>query len=427
MAKRVRPYITPTVELVGRKEGEIYHYNAADNQEMLRRWNEYPQGDIVNKVPIQLDIETTTICNLECPMCFQAYDETKPTPINMTRDLYNHIIDEFSEKGGMSIKMMYRGEPLVTRDLHEWVGYASDRGIQTCFNTNGVLLTEERSRELIDAGLHQLIFSIDSHIAEEYEQIRRPNANSLGNFQRTLSHVQGLARLRDEMGSKYPIIEVSRVDLPKTKDSKPDFRDFWLKNGADFVSFVGLNDYSMGKGGNMLVSDDFCCEMPWQRMFILADGLVTQCCGDLYQKFPLAQMALPSKIEEYNEKLEELVTSEKSPGDRVELEILSAKNLEKVVIGEIQEDGSIKATKMKVKGISGNTNVVPITSSVEEAWTGKLSSHMREMNRRGCAHKINACADCGYRETTIVKSGMPSRMEPRKKHVKTGQIKYLDE
>ncbi len=422
----MKPHITPTVELVGGEEGTIYHYNAADNQEMLRKWNEYPQKDIVERVPIQLDIETTTICNLECPMCFQAYDETKPTPISMTRELYEHIIDEFSEKGGMSIKMMYRGEPLVTRDLHEWVKYASDRGVQSCFNTNGVLLTEERAKELIEAGLRQLIFSIDSHIPEEYEKIRRPNANKLGNFKKTLEHVRGLARLRNEMGSKYPLIEVSRVDLPETQESKGDFNDFWLENGADFTSFVGLNDYSMGKEGKMLVSDEFCCEMPWQRMFILADGVVTQCCGDLYQQFPLAQLALPSQMEGYSKKLEELVTPENRPGDRLELEVISTKNLEKHVMGELQENRSIKATKMKVKGITGNVNIIPITDSIEAAWTGKLSSHMREMNRKGCAHKINACADCGYRETTIKKADLKHTIESRRKSKKTGQIEYME-
>ena len=183
----------------------------------------------------------------------------------------------------------------------------------------------------------------------------------------------------------------------------------------------------MGKEGKMLVSDEFCCEMPWQRMFILADGVTTQCCGDLYQQFPLAQLALPSQIKEYSQRLEELVSPKHKPGDTLEIEVISTKNLEKHALGSLQEDGTIKATKMRVKGITGNVNIIPLTDSVEAIWTGKLSNHMREMNRRGCTHKINACADCGGRETVIRKMNLNYKIVSKKESKKKGKIKYLEE
>jgi pyruvate-formate lyase-activating enzyme len=426
MADRVKPNITPTVNQQGEITGRVYHYNAADNPEMLRRWKQYPLQDIVEEVPIQLDIETTTVCNLRCPMCWHSSPETSPVALHMPYEFYQHIIDEFADKGGTAVKLMYRGDPLVTRNIEHWIQYASERGVQPRFNTNGILLTPEKSKRLIETGLHQAIFSIDSHLPEEYERIRISAPGKKGDFQRVLANVRDLARIREEMCADYPIIEVSRVDLPETRESAGDFREFWLENGADYVSFVDPNDWTMGKMGQMLVSDQFCCEMPWQRMFVLADGVATACCGDTYQQFPLAQIMTAREISGLEEKLAGTIETQK-PEEKVEVEVIRDKKLEKYAIGEIQTDGTVKAKSMRIRGITGNTREVPITSSIEEVWRGKLLEGMREVNRRGKAHLINACADCGYRETTIRKANLPHTIEPRRKTTqRTGTTSYLN-
>ena len=428
--KRVIPYITPTIALQGGSK-EFYHYNAGDDPEMYRKWHEYPREDIVKKVPIQIDIETTTCCNLKCPFCFHSSSPTNPIVGNhdsdhMSFDFYKHVINEFSYKGGTSVKLMYRGDPLVTPNIAEFVKYASDHGLQARFNTNGQLLTQETSEDLIKAGLVQLIFSIDSHIKEEYESIRRPNANKKGNFEKIVENVKRFAEIRNRSGSKYPIIEVSRVDIPETRKNLPEFQGFWLANGADYVSTVGLNDYSMGKEGKMLVSSEFCCEMPWQRMFVLTDGRATACCGDLYQQYPYAQLATPQQINNWKQNLEEIANNH-SPGDKIEYTFLSEEKLGKTVTGKINTDSSVEITGMRIRGITGITTKVPISTSIEEVWNGKLASHMREVNRIGEAHKIRACADCGYRETTIRKINLPHTIEDRPKSSNSGKPLYEKE
>jgi hypothetical protein len=430
---KIKPIITPTVRCYNKTEEgsygktvtDSYHYNAGDNPEMLKRWTQYPEQGIVQRVPIQLDIETTSACNLQCPMCPQSSEELRPEKSYLDRALYEHIIDEFAKKDGMSVKLMFRGEPLVRRDTHEWVRYASERGVQAKLNTNGVLMDETRARELIKAGLHQAIFSIDSHIKDEYEAIRRPNERTKGNFPRILENVRGLARLREEMKSKYPLIEVSRVDLPDTREGIPDFIDFWLNNGADYVSILGLLDWTMGKEGKMLASEEFSCEMPWQRMFILADGLVTSCCGDTYQQSPLAQICTPDQIRGLEKRLQKSTVGHKH-GDSVELEWISSDKLGKTVIGTVMEEGSVKATKVRVRGITGRENTVPLVDNVEEAWTGSRQEAMRKANETGNAHTIKACADCGYRETTIRNASLPYRIEPRMQLKKTQKTKYVE-
>ena len=428
MSNRLVPYITPTVDVASSKKEGFYHYNAADDKEMYRKWVDYPQKGIVKRVPIQLDLETTASCNLQCPMCFHSEDETRPivgqkSIDHMPFELYTHILDEFGEKGGASVKLMYRGDPLVTKNIDQWVQYATDRGVQSRFNTNGQLLDKELSEKLVRAGLRQILFSIDSHIPEEYNQIRRPSAQKEGNFYKVVENVENLARIRDSTGSKYPIIEISRVNLPETRKSLPDFKDFWLEHGADHVTLVGLNDYSMGKSGKLLVSDEFCCEMPWQRMFVLSDGRVTACCGDLYQQYPYAQIATPAQIEDYKKALNSSVATRK--GDNVSVSIIQGPKLEKIVMGKFN-GSEVNPTRMRIRGITGNINTVPIVTSIEKAWKGKLAQHMRDVNSEGEAEKIKACADCGYRQTVIKNMGMKSRLVDRKmEQSKTGQTSYM--
>ena len=51
-------------------------------------WIKPDKKDIVKKVPLQLDLESSSVCDLECPMCFQAYDNTKPASTHMPIELY---------------------------------------------------------------------------------------------------------------------------------------------------------------------------------------------------------------------------------------------------------------------------------------------------------------------------------------------------
>lgn len=397
----------------------------------FKRWTNFPKKNIVTRVPLQLDLELSSACDLECPMCFHAEPGTKPHIENMPLDFYLSVIDEFATKRGDSIKLNYRGEPLITKDLHDRVAYALEKGLDVRFNTNGRLLDPERSRKLIEVGrpdrTYQIIFSIDSHIPEEYNKIRKPNRETPGDFNRVIENLRTMRKIRDELGVQYPQIRVTRVDLPETRESLPAFKDFCLANGADFVSVVDLNDWSMGKEGPITVSNDFCCEQPWQRMFILAGGDVTQCCGDEYQKYPLAHLATPSKMKIYESILKSKLNKQK-PGEVIEAILVSSEKLERDLIGRVQEDNSVKPYAMRIRGIAGNIDKVPITNSVEEAWLSARSNYIREANRSGVSHLMPSCADCGYRNTVIKNNNLESKLEPREKAIweRTAKITYIE-
>lgn len=256
-------------------------------KEYRRRWNENPKNFIVEHFPIHVDLESTSACNLRCVMCFQSFNP--PPKGYMEMNLFKKIIDEGTKKGLSSIKLQYRGEPLLHSQLPDMVKYAKEKGvIEVMFNTNGQLLTEEKAKAFIEANLDKIIFSIDGYTPDVYEKIRIG-----GKFETVLENVKRLKELRDAVGKRKPYIRIQMVDLPGT-DIK-EYTKFWSRY-ADYVAIEDFNDYHKNFIRNPPKSD-FCCAQLWQRTMIRYDGNVTACCGDLYEEYPLGN-AYESTIEE---------------------------------------------------------------------------------------------------------------------------------
>ena len=104
---------------------EAYH-------QYRRDWNDVPEQKIELDFPLHLDIETTTRCNLLCPMCPRTLLVEKGTFNDfgfLTRAEYRSIIDQGSANGVKSIKLNYLGELLLHKDVDWQIGYAKGRGV----------------------------------------------------------------------------------------------------------------------------------------------------------------------------------------------------------------------------------------------------------------------------------------------------------
>ena len=109
--------------------------------------------------PIHLDIESTSICNLDCPMC--PYPEMRIKKGNMSLDLFKNIIDQCDGKVFDVLLHMY-GEPLVNKEIFKMISYAKEKGVRiTSMSTNLTLLTREKAKQLIEAGLDKITLSFD--------------------------------------------------------------------------------------------------------------------------------------------------------------------------------------------------------------------------------------------------------------------------
>ena len=151
-------------------------YRGPEYWEYRKNWTEYPKKMYVSDYPLHLDIETTNVCNLLCPMCPRTIQIDKGSYVDigtMSMDFYKKIIDEGTANGLRSIKLNYLGEPLLDRYIVERIQYAKSKGvIEVMFNTNATTLTDEMSHKLLEAGLDSIFFSVDSFSREIFNKIR---------------------------------------------------------------------------------------------------------------------------------------------------------------------------------------------------------------------------------------------------------------
>ena len=174
------------------------------------KWNYAHTLDWVLPFPTNIDIEPTGLCNLKCVMCPQSF-ETMPADesqmINM--DLARKVIDEAAANGVYSIKFTWRGEPALHKGLVDMVRYAKAKHVpEVQFTTNGTPYTGQKIRDLIEAGLDRIIFSMDGARKETAERIR------VGlNYDKAVENIKTFHRLRTEMGRRKPFIRIHMVRM----------------------------------------------------------------------------------------------------------------------------------------------------------------------------------------------------------------------
>jgi radical SAM protein with 4Fe4S-binding SPASM domain len=240
--------------------------------EYRRRWHEDPAGFVAGAFPIHLDIESTSVCNLLCPFCSTTSKTWGPgNPGYMKMELFRRIIDEGAEHGLCSIKLSFRGEPLLHQQLPEMVAYAKSRNIlDVYFNTNATLLTKTRIDQLIDAGLDRISISFEGVTKDAYEAYRVG-----AKFEKVVANARLLRRIRDERGSRLPQIRIQSVGLPELQSSFDDYVRMW-SDVADEIGYLDAREEGpeydhRGRPG------DWACPFLWQRMTILWDGTLLPC------------------------------------------------------------------------------------------------------------------------------------------------------
>jgi MoaA/NifB/PqqE/SkfB family radical SAM enzyme len=116
-------------------------------------------------------IEPTVACNLDCITCFRnCWDQ----PLGrMSDETFDHLLAGLKDLNPIpNVYFGGIGEPLFHPKTVEWIAKIKSLGVIVELITNGTILTEKISRNLIDAGLDILWVSIDGATPETYADIR---------------------------------------------------------------------------------------------------------------------------------------------------------------------------------------------------------------------------------------------------------------
>lgn len=161
-------------------------------------------------------LETTNRCNLRCIKCAHHYGLGRP-PGNMERRLFTHLIRQARGKVH-HLTVNGVGEALLHPELFRMITEAKEAGIpQVLLHTNATLLTERKSRGLLESGLDSVMISFDSEFPDEYERIHRG-----AKYEKTLSNILRLLRMKKKRGSAGPMVSIKIVRVFESRASRRD-------------------------------------------------------------------------------------------------------------------------------------------------------------------------------------------------------------
>jgi MoaA/NifB/PqqE/SkfB family radical SAM enzyme len=161
-------------------------------------------------------IEPTVACNLDCITCFRnAWDQ----PIGrMTEATFESIFNGLKQMDPIpSVYFGGIGEPLFHVKTIEWIRRVKELGFKVELITNGTILTEKKSRELIDSGLDVLWVSIDGASPETYADIRigAELPDIIKNLERFGKMREAGHYPKPEIGIAFVAMKRNIADLPK--------------------------------------------------------------------------------------------------------------------------------------------------------------------------------------------------------------------
>lgn len=250
-------------------------------------------------VPLNLDIELASVCNLACPFCFwgegdfneemkKPADDGKPMKRLMPTLMAMELIDQAAKIGIPALKFNWRGESTIHPDYGLILNYASKKKSTTVvpdgtgqelegFAFQDILVnTNANCKDQAIDGLMaatKCMVSLDSMVPETYKKMR---VN--GDLGRAKEVIHELIR------RKHPNLWVRRVmtkenaNEPFAKQVREEFGP-WPKI-SEHACFDRNADEHHQVNDPVLWKDRTYCGYPSQRMMVASYGLAYPCCVD---------------------------------------------------------------------------------------------------------------------------------------------------
>jgi MoaA/NifB/PqqE/SkfB family radical SAM enzyme len=268
------------------------------------------RGEVLDYLPIKLDIENISRCNYHCTMCQVSDWPGLQRAGDMSLEDFKELID--SQYGLIEIKLQGLGEPFMGRSYIEMIQYARAKLIWVRSTTNASLLhIHDNYKRVIDADICELQVSIDGTTAETYEKIRRG-----GRFDKVRENCVLLNKYCSEAGRKrsrmwvvlqrdnfeelerFPALasELGFERLSISLDVGDFGQERWhlindpVQVHAKFDQSLAEHLIALGKEHNVAVTFWFLnekfdttvpaklCPWPFERVYVSSDMRIVPCC-----------------------------------------------------------------------------------------------------------------------------------------------------
>ncbi len=236
------------------------------------------ENPVVPELPPRLILDLATRCNLRCGMCpvWGSDDEAAIDSIKGVMALENarKVLDEAMAAKPLVHPILY-GEPLLAPAFKEVVVDVKARGLTIAINTNGLALTEEMARFLVDVGVDSVSVSIDAVTPETLKLIR-----GITDLDRIEAAVHRLLAVRGS--GTTPRIGVSYTTQEDNQHEEAAFVARWIPL-VDVVR-IGHVFRDGAFQGFETPKVRVPCNALYLTMPVHHDGTVTVCCLDSFRE-----------------------------------------------------------------------------------------------------------------------------------------------
>ena len=208
-------------------------------------------------------IEPTNFCNIECRTCMR---NNWDTPIGrMTEETFARILEGIEQITPRPLIFFEGiGEPLSHSRLPEMIRRVKALGCTAEMITNGTLLTEKKSRDLIDAGLDALWVSLDGARPESYADVR------LGaELPTVLENLTRFRRMRRPSHHPTPEIGIAFVAMKRNIADLPELLELGKRLGVARFHVSNLLPHTADTSDDILyehtLRDIAYLPSPWLR------------------------------------------------------------------------------------------------------------------------------------------------------------------
>jgi len=238
---------------------------------------------------IVLQIFPVYACNFRCTYCVLSLPlKKRVNPIANQKFLdlsvFKKCIDDlhdFPDKVKV-IRFCGLGEPTLHKHLPEMVAYARDsrRTESIELLTNGSLLSESLSKELVDAGLSKIRISIEGTSSQNYKE----TTQNYDKFDQIINNISHLYKIRQQCKIYVKIVNSA---LKSEQDKRLFFTQF--QNISDFIAverlfpsspLIDYGNIEMNETQNGTpIVETRICPQPFFLMQLHPDGRIEPCCA----------------------------------------------------------------------------------------------------------------------------------------------------
>lgn len=257
--------------------------------------------------PEKVMISPTDACNLRCKTCWRL-EKNGHARIReeLGLDEIKNILEECKKLNVKTIDLTGGGEPFYRGDIFKIIKLAKKYGFSVTLTTNGTLLNEEKTREIVSLELDDICFSIESGKEGINDGLRGKGA-----YKRVVNAIKTLNELRK--CSRRPVIRLATVITKKNYQNINSLVDFAAENKVSAITFSVMIEWKTNKALSMRKEKNVSrvlkqlnerikakglqsnlepilkhglfkheppkfCFAPWEMLFINSNGEVLACC-----------------------------------------------------------------------------------------------------------------------------------------------------